>query len=180
MSSGMPLPCVGMAAGSSTSPCTASAAPLRGAILRSGSTGVVGSASPLQAPVSGSLLRGPSTGWFKAGVFGRAADLVIETPFRVFLGTAANEGLWLIFFLGAFIWVTIAWGLINWLPIGGLDGWHILSELLEKWLPGRGRQVAAVIGLIVALIAAFFLFRLGMTFGAIILVLFALQALGGR
>jgi membrane-associated protease RseP (regulator of RpoE activity) len=95
----------------------------------------------------------------------------------VFLGEAARAELWLVFFLGAFIWVTIAWGLINWLPIGGLDGWHIMAELLEKWLPGRGRRVAAVIGLVVALIAAYFLFRAGLQFGAIILVLFALQTL---
>ncbi|CAN5137059.1 site-2 protease family protein [soil metagenome] len=116
----------------------------------------------------------------QGGLFGRAASLIIETPFRVFLGTAAAEGLWAIFFLAVFIWASMAWGLINWLPIGGLDGWHILAELLEKWLPGRGRRAAAVIGLIVALIAAFFLFRLGMRIGAVILVFFALQAMGGR
>lgn len=128
----------------------------------------------------GFVIAGLLYGLVRVGLFGRAAEVVIDTPFRVFLGTAADEGLWLVFFLAAFIWVTMAWGLINWLPIGGLDGWHILAELLEKWLPGRGRQVAAVVGLIVALIAAFFLFRWGMTFGAIILVLFALQTLGSR
>ena len=68
--------------------------------------------------------------------------------------------LWGVFFLGAFIWVTLAWGLINWLPIGGLDGWHILAELLERWLPGRGRRAAAVIGLVVALGAGWFLFQI--------------------
>jgi Zn-dependent protease len=128
----------------------------------------------------GFLVAGLLYGLVQAGVFGRAANLIIETPFRVFLGTAAREGLWAVFFLAVFIWASMAWGLINWLPIGGLDGWHILAELLEKWFPGRGRQAAAVIGLIVAVIAAYFLFRLGMRFGAIILVLFALQTLGRR
>ena len=85
--------------------------------------------------------------------------------------------LWGVFFLGAFIWVTIAWGLVNWLPIGGLDGWHILAELLERWLPGRGRRTAAVIGLFVALGAGWFLFQIGIRFGAIILVFFAIQTL---
>lgn len=113
----------------------------------------------------------------RLGIFGAAASRVIDSPFRVFLGDAARAELWLVFFLGAFIWVTIAWGLINWLPIGGLDGWHIMAELLEKWLPGRGRRVAAVIGLVVALVAAYFLFRAGLQFGAIILVLFALQTM---
>ncbi|CAN5729449.1 MAG: site-2 protease family protein [Acidimicrobiia bacterium] len=128
----------------------------------------------------GFVIAGVLYGLVRAGLFGRAAEQVIVSPFRVLFGIAIQDGLWLVFFLGAFIWVTMAWGLINWLPIGGLDGWHILAELLEKWLPGRGRQVAAVVGLIVALIAAFFLFRLGMTFGAVILVLFALQTLGSR
>lgn len=128
----------------------------------------------------GFVVAGFLYGLVRAGLLGRSAQLVIETPFRVFLGTAAAQELWFVFFLGAFIWVTIAWGLINWLPIGGLDGWHILAELLEKWLPGRGRQVAAVVGLMVALVAAFVLFQMGLRFGAIILVIFALQTLGSR
>lgn len=125
----------------------------------------------------GFVVAGALFGLVRLGAFGSAAGLVIETPFRVFLGDAARAGLWLVFFLGAFIWVTIAWGLINWLPIGGLDGWHIMAELLEKALPGRGRQVAAVIGLLVALVAAYFLFRAGLRIGAIILVLFAVQTM---
>jgi membrane-associated protease RseP (regulator of RpoE activity) len=95
----------------------------------------------------------------------------------VFLGSAVDEGRWGVFFLGAFIWVTIVWGMINWLPIGGLDGWHILSELLEKWLPSRGRMLAAVIGLVVAGGAGWFLYRQGYVFAPVVLLLFAFQAL---
>jgi len=113
----------------------------------------------------------------KVGLFGANANAWIATPFRVFLGDAARSEQWWIFFLGAFIWVTIAWGLINWLPIGGLDGWHILAELLERWLPGRGRKAAAVIGILVALGAGWLLFQNGIRFGAIILVFFAFQTL---
>ena len=120
---------------------------------------------------------GSCSPWSGFGVFGGAAAALIPARFRVFLGDAAQSGLWGVFFLGAFIWVTIAWGLINWLPIGGLDGWHILAELLERWLPGRGRRTAAVIGLIVALGAGWFLFQMGIRFGAIILVFFAIQTL---
>jgi Zn-dependent protease len=113
----------------------------------------------------------------KLGVLGSDANNLIQTPFRVFLGDAARLELWGVFFLGAFIWVTIAWGLVNWLPIGGLDGWHILAELLERWLPGRGRRSAAVIGLLVALGAGWFLFQMGSRFGAVILVFFAIQTM---
>jgi membrane-associated protease RseP (regulator of RpoE activity) len=111
------------------------------------------------------------------GLFGDAAAALIPSPFRVFLGDAARMEMWGVFFLGAFIFVTIAWGLINWLPIGGLDGWHILAELLERWRPGRGRRIAAVIGLLVALAAAWVLFQLNIRFGAIVLVFFAIQTL---
>ena len=125
----------------------------------------------------GFLVAGILFGLVRLGVFGSAATALIPTPFQVFLGDAAQLGLWGVFFLGAFIWVTIAWGLVNWLPIGGLDGWHILAELLERWLPGRGRRTAAVIGLFVALGAGWFLFQMGIRFGAIILVFFAIQTL---
>jgi Zn-dependent protease len=125
----------------------------------------------------GFLVAGALFGLVRAGLFGEAAAAIIDSPFRVFLGEAAATGAWGIFFLAAFIWVTMAWGLINWLPIGGLDGWHILAELLERWLPGRGRNAAAVIGVLVALGAGWFLLQTGLRFGAIILVLFSLQTL---
>lgn len=125
----------------------------------------------------GFVVAGVLFGLVKLGVLGSNANNVIQTPFRVFLGDAARDELWGVFFLGAFIWVTIAWGLVNWLPIGGLDGWHILAELLERWLPGRGRRAAAVIGLLVALAVGWFLFRIGIRFGAIILVFFAIQTM---
>ena len=115
----------------------------------------------------------------RAGLLGQTASRVIISPFQVALGTAANEGSWGVFFLGAFIYVTIAWGLINWLPIGGLDGWHILSELLEKWIPSRGRMLAAIIGVLVAAGAGWFLFSQGYRFAPIVLMLFALQAFSG-
>jgi Zn-dependent protease len=115
----------------------------------------------------------------RAGLLGQTASRVIISPFHVALGTAANEGSWGVFFLGAFIYVTIAWGLINWLPIGGLDGWHILSELLEKWIPNRGRMLAAIIGVLVAAGAGWFLFAQGYRFAPIVLMLFALQAFSG-
>lgn len=125
----------------------------------------------------GFVVAGVLFGLVRLGLFGSAADALIPSPFQVFLGDAARLQLWGVFFLGAFIWVTIAWGLINWLPIGGLDGWHILAELLERWLPGRGRKAAAMIGLLVALAAGWFLFQNGIRFGAVILIFFAIQTM---
>ncbi|MGH7752481.1 MAG: site-2 protease family protein, partial [Gemmatimonadales bacterium] len=125
----------------------------------------------------GFLVAGAVFGLVRTGLFGQNAANLIPTPFRVFLGTAADQGRWLIFFLGAFIWVTMAWGLVNWLPIGGLDGWHIMAELLDRWLPGRGRRIAGVLGLLIAIGAGWFLFTAGFRIGAFILILFSVQTL---
>ena len=125
----------------------------------------------------GFLVAGTLYALVRFGTFGDAASTLISSPFQVYLGDAASLEMWGVGFLGAFIWVTLAWGLVNWLPIGGLDGWHILAELLERWLPGRGRRAAAVIGVVVALGAGWFLFQNGIRFGAVILVFFAIQTL---
>ena len=125
----------------------------------------------------GFLVAGVLYALVRLGTLGETASTLIPSPFQVYLGDAARLELWGFFFLGAFIWVTLAWGLINWLPIGGLDGWHILAELLERWMPGRGRRAAAMIGLVVALGAGWFLFQNGIRFGAVILVFFAIQTL---
>lgn len=111
----------------------------------------------------------------RAGVFGFDAELFIESPFTVYLGNILQESLWLEFFLGTFIWISVVWGLLNWLPVGGLDGSHMLAVVLEKVLPGRGRFHAALIGLIVAGGAAWWFFDRGYRFAPIILLLFAIQ-----
>jgi Zn-dependent protease len=123
----------------------------------------------------GFLVAGALFGAVKAGIFGRFASLLIVSPFDVFLGDAVVLSKWGTFFLGAFIWTTFVWGLVNWLPIGGLDGWHILAELLERWIPGRGRFHAAVIGLLVAIGVGLLLFRAGYQFAPLLLLFFAVQ-----
>ncbi len=109
----------------------------------------------------------------KAGVFGRFADLLIETPWRIFLGDMDRLGEYGLFFLGTFIWVSVVWGLVNWLPIGGLDGSRMLSEMLVKFLGPRGAFHAAVIGIIFAVVAAIWFFQRGFLFAPILFLLFA-------
>ena len=134
--------------------------------------GIAAAGAGLGFVVAGSLFT-----LVRLGLFGESTAVIIRSPFQVFLGEAAARGQWSAFFLGAFIWVTMAWGLINWLPIGGLDGWQILAELLERWLPSRGRMTAAVIGVVVALGAGWFMISIGLRFGAFVLVLFSIQTL---
>jgi stage IV sporulation protein FB len=65
---------------------------------------------------------------------------------RLYLGYAlapAEEPPWLHLAGQDFLWVTVAWGIFNLLPLMPLDGGHVLSETLEHRLGSqRGRLLA--------------------------------------
>jgi Zn-dependent protease len=108
------------------------------------------------------------------GVFGRLAEALIPTPWGPYLGDADFLGEYGIFFIGAFLWVTVVWGVINWLPIGGLDGSHMLREVLRK-LVGDGADLhAAVVGMIFAIAASVVFVNWGYRFAPLIFLFFAL------
>lgn len=109
----------------------------------------------------------------RLGIWGVLAESFITRPWQVDLGSWAYLGMWGTFFVAALIWTNVVWGAINWLPIGGLDGSHVLGELLERFIPGRGRFHAAVIGIIVAVLAAVWLYSVGFTFAPLIFLWFA-------
>jgi stage IV sporulation protein FB len=117
--------------------------------------------------------------WLAAsvGAFGDLAELVLDTPWRVYLGDALNAGNSVVFFLGVFVWANTVIGAFNLLPIGGLDGGTIMSELIEKALPGSGRLHGAIIGLLVGAAVAYLLYQRGFTFAPIIIGIFTIQAL---
>lgn len=109
----------------------------------------------------------------KQKVFGEFADFVIETPWTVYLGNAVAEADWAVFFLAVFIWVSVVWGAINLLPIGGLDGSTMLAQIIEKVVPGRGEFHAAIIGMVFAIGFGILLYQRGYTFAPIIFIIFA-------
>jgi Zn-dependent protease len=76
-----------------------------------------------------------------------------------------------------FIWASLGWGLLNWIPIRPLDGGAILTSFLEIVIPKRAFAVAKVISAIAGAAAAFFLWRMGSTFGAVFVVLITLTGL---
>ena len=82
------------------------------------------------------------------GLFGTVAQRLIPTPWGAYLGSL--DGFPLQFFIGAFLWVTVVWGAINWLPIGGLDGSHMLREVLRRFVGDSADLHAAIIGLVFA------------------------------
>ena len=107
------------------------------------------------------------------GGLGNTARQLIETPWRVYLGTADRIGEYLVFAVGAFIWVSVVWGLVNWLPIGGLDGSKMLREVLIKLLGPSGDLHARIIGLIVGVAAAVWLWQRDLRIGAVLVLAFA-------
>ncbi len=93
-------------------------------------------------------LAGPGIGFLVGGLlyFGGVSRLIVE-PYLLRLA------------LHDFLWVTLAWGVFNLLPLLPLDGGQALSEALQHWLGGdKGRLLArrvscvtGVAGLVAAL-----------------------------
>ena len=111
--------------------------------------------------------------FIRAGGMGEAARLIIDLPWRVHLRLADLYGEYLIFVVGAFIWVSVVWGLVNWLPVGGLDGSRMLRIVLVKVLGPSGDLHARIIGLIVGVAAAVWFWRRGLVLAAVLVLVFA-------
>lgn len=111
----------------------------------------------------------------KEGVFGDLADVIMRTPFQINFWWAGYLEEYVAFFAGAFVWVSVFWGLINWVPVAGLDGSHMLRELMVKINPENGVFHAKVIGVIFALLLAVILFQQGFRFAPFLFLWFAIQ-----
>ena len=107
------------------------------------------------------------------GGLGRAARVIVESPWRIYLGTADLAGEYVALAAGAFIWVSVVWGLVNWLPIGGLDGSKMLRVILIKLLGPSGDLHSRIIGFIVGAAAAVWLWQRGLRFATVIVLVFA-------
>ncbi len=125
-----------------------------------------------------SMVLGTIIWWLASlGKLGALAELVIELPWRIYLGNALNAGDFGVFFLAVFVFASVIVGGFNLLPIGGLDGGAILNEALEKVLPGTGQLHGAVIGLLVGAVVGVLLYQRGFDFAPIIIGIFAIQSL---
>ena len=111
--------------------------------------------------------------YVRLGGLGRFAELAIESPWRIHLAAAERYGEYLVFFVGAFIWVSVVWGLVNWLPIGGLDGSKMLRAVLMKVLGPSGDLHSRIIGMIVGGAVAVWAWRRGLVIAAVLAVVFA-------
>ena len=116
-------------------------------------------------------------GLVELGALGTNARSFIRAPWTVDLFGADFQGEYVVFFIGAFIWVSVVWGLVNWLPIGGLDGSKMLRVVMIGILGPRGDLPSRVIGLLVAFGASYWLYQRGSVIGPVILIMFAFSDL---
>lgn len=107
------------------------------------------------------------------GGLGERAESLVESPWRIHLLRADITGEYLIFFVGAFVWVSVVWGLFNWIPIGGLDGSKMLRAVLLKVLGPSGDLHSRIIGMAIGALAAVWLWQRGSRLGATLVLVFA-------
>ncbi len=109
----------------------------------------------------------------RLGGMGEAGRLLVSLPWRIDLRAADYYGEYLVFMVGSFIWVSVVWGLVNWLPIGGLDGSKMLRAVLVKVLGPSGDLHSRIIGVIVGAGAAVWFWQRGMILAAALVLMFS-------
>lgn len=75
--------------------------------------------------------------------------------------------------LAQVVWVNIGWSVLNLMPILPLDGGQVFLGILEWTTRGRGRRIAEIVSVVVAVVLGVLAWRVGMTFGALLAVMFA-------
>jgi stage IV sporulation protein FB len=76
-------------------------------------------------------------------------------------------------FVNYFLWVNIAWGVFNLLPILPLDGGNIMAAILEWRMGARGMRAARWISVVAGVVCLMLAFRAGMPWAAVMAALFA-------
>lgn len=119
-------------------------------------------------------------GLVEFGVFGRYADALMRSPVQVDFWSAGFREDYLAFAACAFVWVSVFWGLLNLVPIAGLDGSHILRESMIKVDPQSGVMHAKIIGLIFAVLVSVVLYQQGFRLAPFIFLWFAVRDFTGQ
>ncbi len=115
----------------------------------------------------------------RAGVFGEAPRLFASSIFSDFFWVLGHSGEYVAFSVQAFVWVSIFWGLINWVPVGGLDGSRMLREFWTAIDPVNGERHTRIVGIVLAVVLSFILWSNGYRFAPLIFLFYAFSDLMG-
>ena len=78
---------------------------------------------------------------------------------------------------GVFIWASLGWGVLNWMPLRPLDGGQMLTAVLEIVAPRRGEAIARVVTIVVGAAAIVIALRFDQPFMAVFVAVLVLLGL---
>lgn len=128
--------------------------------------------APTRVQAIGVSLAGPAAG-FALGAVALGVSVFAGTGFSLD-ALSSDDGIERV--LAIAVWINLAWGALNLLPVLPLDGGHVMQELLPGDDADR-RVRAAGISLVVAMGAAVWFWQLGYVFAAFLLAVFGVQSL---
>lgn len=113
----------------------------------------------------------------RAGVLGDAAVNLMSHPLDTGFWQAGYAEQYVAYAAGAFVWVSLVWGLLNWLPIGGFDGSHMLREFMVLRNSQRGYDIARNISIVVSILLFLYLYSSGYRLFAFFVAIIAISNL---
>ena len=116
----------------------------------------------------------------KSGALGDVAANLMSNPFRTTFWMAGYAEEYVAYTAGVFVWISVFWGVLNWLPIGGLDGSTMVRELAIIKNPARGEEIARGISIVVSVLAFLYLYTNGYRLFSFFIIIWALPALTNR
>lgn len=115
----------------------------------------------------------------RAGTLGDVAADLMSHPFDTSFWQAGYAQQYAAYTAGVFVWVSVVWGLLNWLPIGGFDGSYMLREVMVQRNPDRGHDIARGISIAVSVVVFLYLYSTGYRLFALLIALIAMSGLVG-
>lgn len=115
----------------------------------------------------------------RAGALGDVAADLMSHPFDTFFWQAGYAQQYVAYTAGVFVWVSVVWGLLNWLPIGGFDGSYMLGEFMVQRSAERGHDIARGISIAVSAVVFLYLYSTGYRSFALLIALIAVSSLVG-
>lgn len=116
----------------------------------------------------------------RGGLLGDTAVHLMDNPFQTTFWLAGYAKDYVAYTAGVFVWISVFWGVLNWLPIGGLDGSTMLRELAVMKNPARGERIARTISIVVSVLAFLYLYTRGYRLFSFFIIIWALPALTNR